>query len=249
MSAGPGQPAAPTDSDDLFSWSGPHLPPPGSVTDPVLQSPQTQARDIDAALVAQLRPRPLPNGSRPLSSTERRASGSEYDHRHDSHATPVARHASNSNYERKIGERVRPDRSQSSLSRRPDALSDMDRLRQENAELRRQLSGAPNSKSRSGHRDSDNQHFAGAADEPAVPTFTPAANLASFSAPDSDASDPDVPSSFEQALTSHHHDEYHPPWLASDVYPMPRAHNMPGRAGFRDLPSDYSNRHPKPRPF
>jgi hypothetical protein len=234
VSAGPGQPAAPTDSDDLFSWSGPHLPPPGSVTDPVLQSPQTQARDIDAALVAQLRPRPLPNGSRPLSSTERRASGSEYDHRHDSHATPVARHASNSNYERKIGERVRPDRSHSSLSRRPDALSDMDHLRQENAELRRHLSGAPTSKSRSGHRDSDNQHFAGAADEPAVPAFTPAANLASFSAPDSDASDPDVSSSFEQALTSHHHDEYQPPWLASDVYPMPWAHNMPHCADFVD---------------
>ncbi len=29
-SAGPGRPAAPTDPDDFFSWSGPHLPPPGS---------------------------------------------------------------------------------------------------------------------------------------------------------------------------------------------------------------------------
>jgi hypothetical protein len=29
VSAGPSRPAAPTDSDDFFSWSGPHLPPRG----------------------------------------------------------------------------------------------------------------------------------------------------------------------------------------------------------------------------
>jgi hypothetical protein len=29
-SDGPGRPAAPTDSDDFVSWSGPHPPPPGS---------------------------------------------------------------------------------------------------------------------------------------------------------------------------------------------------------------------------
>jgi hypothetical protein len=120
----------------------------------------------------------------------------------------------------------------------------------------------PTIKSSGGPRDSVAKQFAGAADEPDVPAFSalrctsapdsdasdPDVPSRCTSAPDSDASDPDVPSSFEQALTTHH-DAESPLWLPSDVRPMSRLHNMPGRTGFRQLPSDYSNRYSPSRPF
>jgi hypothetical protein len=215
------------------------------VTDPVMQSP----RDTDAAFVAQFRPSPTITRSRQAPPVARCASGFDYERRMDDYVRPEPPSSSLSRRhdDRNDADRLRQEHS--SISRRPDVAddrNDVDRLRQENSELRRQLANAQPSKSRSSHRDSDLKHFAGAADEPTIPTFTA---LASYSAPDSDASDPDVPESFEQALTSHYVNEFQPPWLAADVHSMPRAHNMPGRAGYRDYPSDYSARHPKPRPL
>ncbi len=219
---------------------------------PVMQSP----RDTNAAMVAQLRPRPTFDPSRHAPPVDRRASSSDYDRRTDGrlrHDRPDDR----MRQDRADG-RVRQDRpddllpqarSFTSHSRRPDDRDDIDRLRQENAELRRQLASAqpsrPPSKSHAGHRDCDIKDFAGAADEPDLPTFSA---LRCSSAPEYDASDPDIPSSFEQALSSHYIDES-PPWHPSNVQSMPRPHNMTGSTGFRQLPADYSNRYPQTRPF
>ena len=201
----------------------------GRMSNPV-QPTSSSTGSFDAALLAQLRPRPPSDRSRQAPTTDRR----------DSQARPYDRPSRESRQD----DRLRQERPASSASRRPDDRSEVDCLHQELAELKAQLSRAQ-PRSSAGKRHSDTKHFAGAAEEPDVPTFTA---LASFVPRDSDDSDPDVPCSFEQALTSHHISES-PPWLASDAQPMPRPHNMPGRAGYRDYPPDYSNRYPRSRPL
>ncbi len=180
--------------------------------------------------------------SRQAPPVDRRTSGSDYDRRTED------RLRQGSDYDRRPDDHSRQDRPPTSNSRRLSDRDDLERLRQENAELRRTLASAqstPTTKSSGGPSDSVVKQFAGAADEPDVPAFSA---LRCTSAPDSDASDPYVPSSFEQALTSHH-DAESPLWMPSDVRPMSRSHNMPGRTGYRQFQPDYSTRYPPSRPF
>ena len=239
-------PSEPPDHHDTALLTNP-LPEFRRLADPVMQSP----RDADAALAASHQHRPTYDRSRPAPSVDRRTSGSDYDRRTEE------RLRQGSDQDRRSDDRSRQDRMPASNSRR---LSDRDdsrrlsnrddieRLLEENAEVRRTLASAqstPSTQSSGGPRTSVAKQFAGAADEPVVPAFSA---LRCTSVRDSDDSDPDVPSSFEQALTSHH-DAESPLWTPSDVQPMSRSHNMPGRTGYRPLPPDYSNRYSPSRPF
>jgi hypothetical protein len=105
---------------------------------PVMQSP----RDTDAAMVAQLRPRPTFDPSRHAPPVDRRASGSNYDRRTDGrlrHDRPDGRmrqdRADGRVRQDRPDDRLHPARSSTFHSRRPDDRNDIDRLRQENADL------------------------------------------------------------------------------------------------------------------